>query len=220
MCGRYTLAKPEKIVVTFQPEIVDADIRHPRYNIAPMQAVPALGVHEGKRILMNCQWGLVPFWADDPSIGNRMINARAEGVASKPSFKASFRHHRCLLPADGFYEWQKGASAKQPFYIQPSSEDYFAFAGLYSIWTGRSGENYLVSCAIITTSANSLMREIHDRMPVILPRNLWQDWISPTVDDVKRLQELLVPLDSSLMTMRPVSKYVNSPANNTPECIA
>lgn len=220
MCGRYTIAKPEKIVVAFEPELVAADVCKPRYNIAPMQAVPALGELEGKRTLMNCQWGLVPTWADDPATGNHMINARAETVAEKPSFRGSFRHHRCLIPADGFYEWRNTGSGKQPFYFQVDHGELFAFAGLYSVWTGKGEESFLLSCAIITTSANSLMRDVHDRMPVILPSERWKEWISATSQDTKRLQEWLEPFDASRMTVRQVSTYVNSPAHDSPECIA
>ena len=240
MCGRYTITRPERIAVEFEPAVVNADLDRPRYNIAPMQKVPALAIRADKRVLLDCQWGFVPHWATDPAIGSRMINARAETAADKPAFRHAFRHNRCLIPADGFYEWREADDGKQPMYIQVGSGDLFAFAGLYSVWPGdrvaesgvahaaSSGEEpptglpagKTASCVIITTEPNDLLRPIHNRMPVILPRAAWSRWSDPAFTDREALCELLRPFEAGSMSTRSVSRRVNSPTNDDPACIA
>jgi len=220
MCGRFTLATPEQdLVVQFNlPEIPDLQ---PRYNIAPTQPVAAvrLPTAEGHRELVMLHWGLIPFWADDPGLGARMINARSETVADKPAFRAAFRRRRCLVPADGFYEWQKQNGAKQPFYIRMQDARPFGFAGLWERWQGKDG-TVIESCTLLTTQPNELIRPLHNRMPVILHPHNYAVWLDPEVEDVDVLRRLLDPYPSGEMEAYPVSRYVNAPQNEGPECIA
>jgi len=220
MCGRFALSAPvDQIRNHFglQEEVILA----PRYNIAPSQPVAAIREGEaGESELIMMQWGLIPSWARDRNIGRRMINARAETLEEKPSFKTSFRKYRCLIPADGFYEWKKveGAKAKQPYFIHLSREKLFAFAGVWSSWTDRSSRETVVSCAIITTNSNALMAEIHDRMPVIVAPSWYNVWLDQK-SHPDQLKTILVPYNASLMEYYPVSKLCNSPGIDTPECI-
>ncbi len=163
------------------------------------------------------KWGLVPFWTDDPAIGNRMINARSESVATKPSFRAAFRYRRCLIPADGFFEWQKAGKHKQPFLIGVGHGELFAFAGLWEDWE-RDGE-IIQSCTILTTEANELMRPIHDRMPVILHAADHELWLDPSVQDGGKVQNLLRPYPVDEMTAVPVSTWVNDPRHQDERCV-
>jgi putative SOS response-associated peptidase YedK len=218
MCGRYTIAKPKRIVVEFEPDTTLFDIGRPRYNIAPMQPVPVVSVQEGKRVLAECEWGFVPHWAKDISDSSRrMINARSETAAAKPTFKRAFEQSRCLLPADGFYEWQKSGDAKHPIHLRLKDHSMFAFAGLRSRWDG--GDEPLESCTILTVEANDFMKPIHHRMPVILPRGKWLQWLDPNVTDLKLLQEMMLPLGNDALEAVKVSRHVNSPANDDPRCI-
>jgi putative SOS response-associated peptidase YedK len=163
------------------------------------------------------RWGLVPSWADDPAVGNRLINARAETVASKPSFRAAFRQRRCLVPADGFYEWQKQAGKKQPFYIHLRGGGPFAFAGLWERWQGA--DEPIESFTIVTTEANELVRSLHERMPVILPREAYKHWLDPAYAKLEELQALLRPYPAEEMAAFPVSTRVNSPRVDDAACI-
>jgi putative SOS response-associated peptidase YedK len=164
------------------------------------------------------QWGLIPSWADDPKIVNRMINARAESVATKPAFRNPFKSRRCLIPADGFYEWQKtGGKTKQPYHLGMADGRPFAFAGLWEHW--RRGGEAIDSCTIITTEPNELAATVHDRMPVILPEDAYDRWLDPKLDDPDELQSLLVPFPAKRMKAWPVSTLVNNPRNETPECV-
>ncbi len=194
----------------------------PRYNIAPTQEIAALraGGEKGSRSLVALRWGLIPSWAKDPNIGNRMINARAETVAEKPSFRNAMKRRRCLVLSDGYYEWQKQGpkEPKQPFYICMEDERPFAYAGLWESWKDPSGKR-LESCTIITTEANSLTRPIHDRMPVILPGDSYDHWLDPTLLDAAELQPLLTSFPSDEMKTFPVSTLVNSPRNDDPACV-
>lgn len=215
MCGRYTLKTPvealaEKFGVEETPDIA------PSYNIAPTQDVAAVLSEDGKRKLDVLHWGLIPSWADDPQIGGRMINARAETVAEKPSFRSAFRHRRCLIPADGFYEWRKTGGGKQPHYIRMGDGSPFAFAGLWERW--RNGRE-IRSCIIITTGANELVGEVHDRMPVILHPEDYDLWLDPDFDERDPLTTLLKPYPADEMEAYPVSRYVNSPSNDDPACV-
>jgi putative SOS response-associated peptidase YedK len=192
----------------------------PRFNIAPTQPVAAvrLGETGGQREGVLLRWGLVPGWAKDPAMGSRLINARAETVAEKPSFRSAFKRRRCLIPADGYYEWQKTGSRKQPFFIRLKDERAFAFAGLWESWD-KGGEGPLETCTIITTESNELTADIHPRMPVILDPRDYPVWLDPAVDDRRQLEPLLKPYAASDMQLDPVSIYVNSPRNEGPDCI-
>ena len=218
MCGRYTLrSKPEAIAETF--DLSHVPTLEPRYNIAPTQPVAAvrLDPRRHQRELTIFQWGLIPSWADDPAIGNRLINARAETVADKPAFRHSFRSKRCLVLADGFYEWRKEGSRKQPYFVRMKDDLPFAFAGLWDSWE-RDAEA-IPSCTYITTEPNELTAPIHDRMPVILPRSAYDLWLDSAVKDPRRLQPLLVPFPADAMEAYPVSTLVNSPVNDIEQCI-
>lgn len=219
MCGRFTLtAEISALQESFPWLNIPPEIA-PRYNIAPTQAV-AVVANDGKNRLDFYNWGLIPSWAKDPEIGNRMINARAETLAEKPSFKAAFRRRRCLILADGFYEWQKQESskAKIPMYIRLASHESFAFAGLWELWNSKDGSQIL-SCTIITTEPNELMQSIHNRMPVILPAEAYPTWLEPGEQSLEGLTPLLKPYPAEQMVAYPVSTLVNSPANDLPQVI-
>lgn len=219
MCGRFTLTvDPEQLRETF-PGVKIPDEIQPRYNIAPSQPVAVIA-NDGQNRLDFFTWGLIPSWAKDPAIGNRMINARAETLAEKPSFRAAYRRRRCLVLADGFYEWRQepGSKAKTPMYIQMESREPFAFAGLWEIWHSADGSE-IRSCNIITTEPNNLLKQIHNRMPVILPRESYDLWLAPGEMEPQQLDPLLKPFPAQEMMAFPVSRLVNSPANDTPEVI-
>ena len=217
MCGRYTLSTPVDVLAKeFGLAGPLPDLR-PSYNVAPTQEVPAVVASDGGRRLEMLRWGLIPSWADDPGIGARMINARSETVAEKPSFRRAFKESRCLIVADGFYEWQKTNGAKQPYYFRMKSGRPFAFAGLWESW--GHGEEEIQSCTIITTDANDLLGEVHHRMPVILPQDNYEPWLDPDVRDSELLLHLLAPYASEEMEAYPVSRRVNSPSNNGPDCV-
>lgn len=216
MCGRYELhSHPAAIALAFglayPPQI------HPRYNIAPMQQVPIVRLSgAGERELVQMRWGLVPRWAKDPSIGAKLINARGETVAAKPSFRTALRRHRCLLPADGFYEWQaRGDGPKQPVRIGMKDGSVFGLAGLYERWLSPDGDP-LDTCTILTTQANGLLRSVHERMPVIVPPDSYARWLDPATEDAA---SLIAPFTAQPMTCWPVSARVNSVKNDDPECI-
>lgn len=218
MCGRFTLNKSgEAIASAFQ--LIEVPQVQPRYNIAPTQLVPTVlrTAENSKRQFHELRWGLIPSWAKDPQMGARLINARAETVTEKPSFRSAFRQRRCLVIADGFYEWQRQERKKQPFYFRLENEQPFAFAGLWERWRSPDGEE-IQSCTILTTEANEILRPIHDRMPVILDSKDYDLWLDPAVQNTELLQ-LLRPYQSEAMTSYAVSTKVNNPANNTPECI-
>ena len=220
MCGRFTLKTPvETLAEVF--ELPTAPELPPRFNIAPSEAVAAVRVAgaEPLRELALLRWGLVPPWADEPKVGSRMINARAETVATNGAFRAAFRRRRCLVPADGFYEWQRQERAKQPFYIHMRDDAPFAFAGLWEVWEGKDG-TVLETCTVITTEPNELMQPIHNRMPVILDRADYARWLDPRMNDPELLKAFLRPYPPEKMAAYPVSRLVNSPSNDAPECLA
>ena len=222
MCGRYTLHhKPEEIEERFDVEPVEEYLA-PRYNIAPSQIIPVIRQSlsdDNLREMAGCKWGLIPFWSKDPKIGNKMINAKAETIAEKPSFRQAFAKRRCLIPADGFYEWQKrGKSPSQPFYVRRRDGGLFAFAGLWEAWRTPEGET-LETCTIITVEPNELLSKIHNRMAAILKPEDEAVWIDPK-SKVDELSLLLRPYDSDDLEAIPVSRAVNSPAHDSPECIA
>ncbi|PLZ80111.1 hypothetical protein CBP16_14240 [Fischerella thermalis WC217] len=219
MCGRFTLSVfPEVLTQIFEVEKIP-DFK-PQYNIAPTQMVlVVLYNSEGnKREIQRLRWGLIPSWAKDQSMGARLINARAETVAEKPAFRRAFKRQRCLVVADGFYEWQQQDGKKQPYYFRLSNGKPFSFAGLWEEWQSPEQER-IKSCTILTTQANELLQMVHDRMPVILQQESYDLWLDPPVHDVELLQPLLHPYPSEAMTSYPVTTLVNSPKNNSAECI-
>jgi putative SOS response-associated peptidase YedK len=218
MCGRFTLRTPERdLVEIFQ--LVRSMELIPRYNIAPTQSVAAVRETSTGREMVPMQWGLIPRWATDRRIGARMINARSETAATTPAFRTSFRNRRCLIPADGFYEWQKTAGrAKQPYFIGLRDERPFAFAGLWERWKDPESAE-IESCTILTTDTNDLLRELHDRMPVILNAEDYDRWLSPTTTDPQELLGLLVPYPPERMQFWAIGTVVNSARNETPDCM-
>lgn len=223
MCGRFTLRTSlAEVAVAFDLPKPGSEPKRQwqlRFNIAPSQPVAAVrrSADAASRELAWFDWGLVPSWADDPAIGNRMINARGETAATKPAFREAFAKRRCLILADGFYEWKQGAKPKQPYYITLADERPFAFAGLWEHW--QRGELLIASCTIITTEANALLRDLHDRMPVILDPSDYDTWLDPRVQDAVRLEGLVRPLASEQMALRPVSSAVNSPGTDGPALV-
>lgn len=216
MCGRYTLATPAK-VLTKRFHIPDTPDLPFRYNIAPTQTVPVVRSLDGARSLAQLRWGLIPSWAKDAKIAYRLINARADSVESKPSFRSAFRKRRCLILADGFYEWKKDGKAKQPYFIHLKSKEPFAFAGLWEHWQPEEGEA-VESCTIVTTEANEFMKSLHERMPVILEPNDEELWINPDEADLAKLQKALKPYPDDALTAYAISDYVNNPRHQGEEC--
>ncbi|MBW3539706.1 MAG: SOS response-associated peptidase [Planctomycetes bacterium] len=218
MCGRFNLRTPTAQLVEIFG-VGDVPRMEARYNIAPTQPIAVVRIENGRRRLALVHWGLIPSWADDPKIGNRMINARAETAATKPAFRSAFKRRRCLVPADGFYEWKKTAgSRKQPYHLTTRDGRPFAMAGLWECWNGKEGDQ-IESCTILTTAANELVRPLHDRMPVILPPPAWEHWLDPEVEDADELQGLLASLPPDQMQAVPVSTAVNNPKHDTPQCL-
>ncbi len=222
MCGRFTLrAPPSAIAEAFA--LFDVEPFTPRFNIAPTQPVAvvrAAPVDAGSpRQLAWLRWGLIPGWAEDPSVGNRMINARSETVADKPAFRAAVRRRRCLLAADGFFEWQRKGKQKQPFFVHFRDDRPFAFAGLWETWEGPD-HSVIESCTLLTTEPNPLMQPIHNRMPVILPPEHYDPWLDPDLQKTDGLLPLLRPYPGDELEAYPVSTFVNSPTRDDPRCIA
>jgi len=219
MCGRYVqTSSPTVLAGRFQVGEVGIDASDPDFNVAPGRNVPIVAEHDAVRVLERLRWGLVPRWAKDPSIGDRMINARAETVASKPAFKGAFKRRRCIIPADGFFEWQKvpGHRQKQPYFIFGRDRLTLAFAGLWEAWHDAShpDDAPLRSFAIITTTANATVAPVHDRMPVILPESSWDRWLCPENDDAESLVAMLAPAREGVLDLYPVSTAVNRPHNH------
>jgi len=222
MCGRFTLfADPADLQELFNlsaPSPADvASLVAPRYNIAPTQPVAVIANGE-TRVLELFKWGLIPSWAKDPKIGNRMINARAETLAEKPSFRTALKKRRCLVLADGFYEWKREGNSKTPMYVQLKDKRPFAFAGLWEAWKSPDGE-WVKTCTIITTTPNALMEKIHDRMPVILPPKAYDLWLSSGELPAEKTLPLLKPFAASQMKAVAVSPLVNNPRFDSPECV-
>jgi putative SOS response-associated peptidase YedK len=216
MCGRYTLTVDIKTIA--EKFGVPASLEtSPRYNVAPTQEVVTI-MRNGTSHLALLRWGLIPSWAKDESIGSRMINARAESLAEKPSFKGLLRSKRCLIIADGFYEWKQENGFKTPMYITLKSGDPFAFAGLWDQWKSPDGQQ-VRSCTIITTEPNDVLAPIHNRMPAILLPGAYEDWLNPDVRDDQALSHWLAPYPAEEMTARAVSRLVNDPKRDSPELI-
>ncbi len=226
VCGRYVLTTPGEVLAQIfdtapPPEEVLQEMASvvPRYNIAPTQRVPIVRrISAGPRELAFAQWGLVPHWAKDSAIGNKLINARAETAAEKPSFRDAMKRRRCLIPADGFYEWQKRGKGKQPWLLRVKGARPFAFAGLWSQWKNPEDGATLESCAILTTTPNELIATVHDRMPVILPETTWQRWLDDAPPGTP-FTDLFLSFPAAQMEAFPVSKRVNSPANDAPDLV-
>jgi putative SOS response-associated peptidase YedK len=221
MCGRFTL-RTSATVIADQFAVFEVPPFTARFNIAPTQSVPAIRLEperpEPRRELVWLRWGLIPGWAQDASIGSRLINARAETVASKPAFRAALRRRRCLLVADGFYEWQAAGRSKQAYFIHFHDDRPFAFAGLWEAWESPQ-HAAIETCTLLTTDANELIRPIHDRMPVILPPEAYRSWLDPAIQDPRQLMPLMASYPSDPMEAYPVGSLVNSPAHDTPQCI-
>ena len=217
MCGRFALATEKHLLeMLYQLELRDDLL--PAYNITPSQNIIACRIspEHGKRELVTLKWGLVPFWAEDESIGSRMINARLETAAEKPSYRDAFKKRRLLIPVSGFYEWKSEDGVKQPFYIKRKDGQLFSLAGLWERWNKRSEP--FESCSILTTEPNDLIAKLHNRMPLIISQEFYERWLDPAVEG-SALQELLTPYPADELTFYPVSRLVNSPANNSPELL-
>jgi putative SOS response-associated peptidase YedK len=222
MCGRFAFYSPHEAVVRLFGVAADAPDAEPRYNIAPTTYIPAVRVlpedPETRRLAL-LYWGLVPSWAKDRSVGARMNNARAETLREKPSFRNAYRRRRCLVLADGYYEWQRSAATKQPYFIQLASFEPFAMAGLWEVWRDPANGDALESCTLVTTAPVPSIAHIHDRMPVIVPPDAYAEWLDPLNHDVERLDRLLTPAASLRVTARPVSRLVNNARNQGPSLI-
>lgn len=221
MCGRFTLTADLADLQAAFPEFTFAAKMPPRFNIAPSQPVAVIP-NDGRGVVDFFSWGLIPAWAKEVSIGSKLINARAETLAQKPSFRTAYRRRRCLILADGFYEWQTPAGSskqpKTPFFIHLEGRAPFGIAGLWEIWQSPDGSE-IRSCSVITTEPNALMAKIHNRMPVILPRANWQAWLTPAEQRPEALAPLLRPYPAEQMRAYAVSRQVNSPAYDAPDCV-
>ncbi|MDD5467477.1 MAG: SOS response-associated peptidase [Anaerolineales bacterium] len=219
MCGRFTLTAEISALQDSFPWLYIPPELAPRYNVAPSQPV-AVVPNDGKDRIDFFVWGLIPSWAKDPAIGNRMINARTETLAEKPTFRAPFRRKRCLILTDGFFEWtaRSDGKGKTPMYLRMVDGKPFAFAGLWDTWFSPDGSE-VRSCTIITTEPNELVRPIHNRMPVILPPSAYREWLTPGEGNITALQAMLKPYPASEMVAYPVSRLVNDPKSDRPEVI-
>ena len=218
MCARFTITAPAQQIV----ELFDLDLLVdlvPRYNVAPTQQVLAVRLDaENKKEYARLRWGLVPSWADDLKIGQRLINARSETVGEKPAFRDAIRKRRCLIAADGFYEWKGEKKNKQPYFIHRPGREPFAFAGIWERWHDPDGK-LIETCSILTTDANEKMRPLHDRMPVILPKDQHARWLDPAIKQAGDLKELLQPLSDDALQMYPVTTRVGNPRFEDPSCV-
>jgi putative SOS response-associated peptidase YedK len=235
VCGRYAASRnPDDLVEEFEVEVVETtEVLPPDFNVAPTKPVYAIlerpekhreELHPARhpRQLRIVQWGLVPSWAGNPKIGNRLINARAETLAEKPAFRKAFAARRCLLPADGYYEWQavEGSKRKQPYFIRPRDGGVLAMAGLYEIWRDPQADRFLWTCTIITTDAPDDLGRIHDRMPMFVEPDAWSAWLDPTLTDPDKVSSLLIPAAPGRLEAYPVGTDVNNVDNNSPDLIA
>ena len=224
MCGRMTqTTDPAEVARIFDAESAieaDADDAKPRYNVAPTQPLTVvLQRAEQGRLVEQHRWGLVPSFATSLKDGAKRINARAETVATSPSFRSSFRKRRCIVPSDGFYEWRCTGGPKQPYFLHPPEDAVLALAGVWAVWKDPETDLWVPSAAVITTEANRMMSSIHDRMPVLLPREVWEDWLDPEFDDAEYLTSLLGPAPDDVLGMYPISTPVNNVRNQGPELL-
>lgn len=221
MCGRFVQSHDASFYAeAFQVETIRADTLPSSYNVAPTDTVYAVAEHEAQRLLGSFRWGLIPWWAKDRKIGARNINARAETAAEKPMFRDSFAKRRCLIPADGFYEWQRLPKGKLPHYIYGADSRPLAFAGLWGSWKDPDTGDRIQTCSILTGQPNDLVANIHDRMPVILADDVWEQWLDRDNDDVAMLRNLMTIYPKQALTAHPVATLVNKVSNNFEECIA
>jgi putative SOS response-associated peptidase YedK len=219
MCGRYRLSRRKQIIEEYFDCYPWADDWSPRFNIAPTQSVPVIRQHpkEPVRQISSMRWGLIPNWARDASIASGTINAKSETAATKPAFRDPLKFRRCLIPADGFYEWKKMGASKQPFCFEVINGKLFAFAGIWDGWKNADGQ-WIKTCSILTTIPNAVTSTVHDRMPVILDPDSYDVWLDPGMQDVAALSEFLTPYDARLMRCYPVSSRVNHAGNDDEEC--
>ena len=222
MCGRfarYSLSRELERYFHAHPPSFQLQ---PNYNVAPTQEIPVIVIYEDERHIKKRHWGLVPFWAKDISIGSRMINARVETIASKPAFRAALKQRRCLIPADGFYEWKGQSGSKQPYYVHLPSGEPFAFAGLYEVWEDKeapTGAGPYKSCTIITTEASDSVKDVHNRMPLILKPAAYDEWLDPENKDAGKIEKLLETSCLKELKRDAVSKLVNRVENNSKACV-
>jgi putative SOS response-associated peptidase YedK len=223
MCGRFVSYSPPDELAAYFGAAPPERLLEPSYNVAPTDEVYAVVARDGHRRMGTLRWGLVPAWADDPKVGSRMINARAETVATKPAFRRAFQRRRCLLPADGFYEWQQvpGRRARQPWFVHRADGEPLALAGLWERWSDPAVADAapVFTCCVITTPANADMAPVHDRMPAVLAPGEWDRWLDPGEDDLAVLAALLRPAPDGLLALRPVSSAVNNVRNQGPELV-
>jgi putative SOS response-associated peptidase YedK len=219
MCGRYRLSRRKQIIEEQCDAIGDPEDWIPRYNIAPTQTVPVIRQHptEPTRHLSQLRWGLIPYWSKDASGAARMINARSETAHSLPAFRDAMKYRRCLVPADGFYEWKRSGTTRQPYCFEVNEGGLFAFAGLWEGWKDPGGI-WIKTCTILTTTPNAVTSAVHDRMPVILDPNDYDLWLDPGAKDTAALSQLLKPFDAHAMRCYPVSSRVNQVQNDDAEC--
>lgn len=219
MCGRYRLSRRKQIIEEYFDAADWQDDWSPRYNIAPTQPVPVIRQHpkEPIRQISTMRWGLIPYWSKDASSAATTINARSETAAEKPAFRDPLKFRRCLIPADGFYEWKRTGAAKQPYCFEVNEGELFAFAGLWDGWKDANGK-WVKTCSILTTTPNAVTSAVHDRMPVILDRESYDLWLDPGMTNVQVISELLKPYNSRLMRSYPISTRINHVANDDEEC--
>ncbi len=219
MCGRVTVqTSAVELAREFALTSVRAGLDRPRYNLAPTQLMPVV-INDGQRVLDAYRWGLIPSWAKEAAIGNKLINARCETVSEKPSFRSAFKRRRCLVLVDGWYEWKQTTKPKTPFFFHRKDRKPLALAGLWEEWTAPDTGEVVRTCALITTGPNALMEPIHDRMPVILPQGAQELWLRPEALEASVLQPLLVPFVEDALTAYEVARVVNSPSNDVPACV-
>ena len=222
MCGRYTLTSQEGLADELQLAIAEpaeaSEWWRPRWNIAPTQPAPIVANREGPRAIELARWGLLPPWAESLGAGAKMINARAETAGDKRAFRDALRKRRCLVPADGFFEWRKDGTARKPFWIHPEPRHLIAFAGLWERWKSPEGV-WVISFTIVTTTANELVAPLHDRMPVVLPRAAYDRWLDPAPIEPAALADLLVPAPAGGWIATEVAPLVNKPDNDVPACV-
>jgi putative SOS response-associated peptidase YedK len=219
MCGRYRLSRRKQLIEEYFDSMSGEEDWSPRYNIAPTQFVPVIRQNpkEPVRHLSVARWGLIPSWAKDASAAAQMINARSETAGAKPAFRDALKYRRCLIPADGFYEWQRTGNAKQPYCFEVNEGELFAFAGIWDRWKNTNG-NSLETCSILTTTPNTVTSAVHDRMPVILDPETYDLWLDPRMRDVHAALELLKPYDARQMRSFPVSTRISHVANDDEAC--
>jgi len=220
MCGRMTQrTDPGEVARIFDAELRDEAEFTPSYNVAPTDPLTVVLQRDDGRAVERHRWGLIPSWADSPASGAKMINARSETLTTSPAFRVAFRGRRCIVPSDGFYEWRRTGAQRQPFFLHPPAGGVLAMAGLWSVWKDPATGLWVPSSAVITTNASSQVASIHDRMPVLLPRDAWATWLDPDEKDLDLLRSLLVPAPDDVLEIYPVSPRVNSVRNNGPDLV-